>query len=774
MANPRRDPQVQQTAGPSWSGFAWLVPGLVALFTFAGSVNSGFAVDDEWIIEKNEVAHDASNLGLIFSSDYWVARGSQGRLYRPLTILTYAWNHAAGGLNPGGYHLVNVLLHALVSVLVFAVVRALGASLAIGIAAGVLYAVHPIHAEAVSNIVGRAELLTTAGVLAALLAHVAACRAPRSRAFRLHVVSLAAFTVAIFCKENAITFVIVPALYDALFLRDGTTTAWGAVRKNLRWHAGYAVIAFVYLIARDAVLGGLTIEAIGVEDNPIANLPAGTRSMTAVALVARYAGLMVFPKTLSYIYGPGAITPVTSIAAPQFLAGAAILAGFVVLTVMAWRRSPFVAFWGAFVLVTFSIVSNILVPIGTGFAERLLYLPSVGILALAAWGLARLAALLPASESVRQLAFAGLVAVLAVAGAWRSWVRDLDWRSNKVLFLAQERTPVRSSQTTFNAGLMHFEDKAYDKALPLFRESIELYPTAKALYFVGRTHGATGADAERERVYQETTERFPGSFYAEMASGWLLSRKDKYAEALPHFRQALQLLPSDGGARHNVGVALIRTNDLQGAVSVLSERLDVGEMAAERRELLAKAHDALGNSKAAADARKGRGSALADAVAPEKGVPAATSGFSLMKEGRYLEAKKAFQEALAADPRDYSARLGMGVVAFNLGDDVVATSVLGALRSESRKLDESAYLALAVAYQRQERHSDAVSVLADAVLLYPASTSLLERLGFIEYSVLKQYATAAPRFRKLLELAPDHPRRSEIEAALEWLKDHGY
>jgi tetratricopeptide (TPR) repeat protein len=745
------------------------------VFTFAGSVNSGFAVDDEWIIEKNDVAHDASDLGRIFSSDYWVARGSQGRLYRPLTILTYAWNHAAGGLNPSGYHLVNVLLHALVSVLVFRVVRALGASLGIGLAAGVLYAVHPIHAEAVSNIVGRAELLSTAGVLAALLAHVAACREPgTSCAFRLHVASLAAFAVAIFCKENAITFVIVPALYDALFLRGGTTTAWGAVRKNLRWHVGYAVAGFVYLMVRDAVLGGLTIEAIGVEDNPIANLEAGTRIMTAVALVARYAGLMVFPKTLSYIYGPGAITPVTSLAEPRFLAGAAILAGFVVLTVLAWRRNPFLAFWGAFVLATFSIASNILVPIGTGFAERLLYLPSVGMLALAAFGLARLAAVLPASENVRQLAFAGLVVVLAIAGAWRSFVRDLDWRSNKILFLSQERTPVRSSQSTFNAGLMHFEDKAYDRAMSLFRESIDLYPTAKALYFVGRTHGAMGSDAERERTYQETTERFPGSFYAEMANGWLLSRKDKYAEALPHFQQALKLTPTDGGARYNVGVALIRTNDVQGAVTVLKERLDIGEMAAERRELLAKAHDALGNSKAAAEARQGRGSALSDVVAPVRGGSPAASGFGLMKEGRYLEAKKTFQEALAADPRDYSARLGMGVVSYNLGDDVVATSVLGSLRSESRKLEESGYLALALAYQRQERHADAVSVLEDAVILYPASASLLERLAFIEYSVLKQYEKAAPRFRKLLELSPDHPRRSEIEAALEWLKNHGY
>ena len=67
-----------------------------------------------------------------------------------------------------------------------------------------------------------------------------------------------------------------------------------------------------------------------------------------------------------------------------------------------------------------------------------------------------------------------------------------------------------------------------------------------------------------------------------------------------------------------------------------------------------------------------------------------------------------------------------------------------------------------------------MAVLGDAVLLYPESTSLLEQLAFIEYSVLKQYATAAPRFRKLLELAPDHPRRNDIEAALVWLKDHGY
>jgi protein O-mannosyl-transferase len=589
VARPRRNGSKVEASAPAWRRFLWLVPGIVAAIVFAGSLKSGFAVDDEAIIEKNEVAHDASNLGRIFGTDYWVSRGSRGKLYRPLTILTYAWNHAAGGLDPRGYHLANVVLHALVSMLVYAVIRALGAPAATGLVAGVLYAVHPIHVEAVSNVVGRAELLSTAGVLAALWAYVRACGASEpGRRLRLHLAALAAFAAAVFSKENAITFVVIPPLYDALFLR-GTGTAWAAARKRLGWHAAYAGVAVLYLVARGAVLGGLTIEDVPYEDNPIAALPPRARILSAIALVGRYAWLMVFPKTLSYIYGPGAVTPVGSVLAPAFLAGLALLAGLIALAVRTRVRNPFVAFWAAFALITFSIVSNVVVPIGTAFAERLLYLPSVGLLALAGAALVRAAAAVSRDARGRRRVLAALVIVLGGACAWRSWLRDQDWRSNRVLFLSQERTPVRSSQSTFNAGLMRFEDKDYRTALGLFDESVAFHPTAKALYFSGRAHGALREDAERARIYGETAERFPGSFHGELAAGWLLTQKDRYAEALPHFQAALKLMPTDGAARFNVGVAMIRTQDFEGAVDVLGQRLDGDEMLAERKNLLANA-----------------------------------------------------------------------------------------------------------------------------------------------------------------------------------------
>src|SRR4030095_5454556 len=105
MSSPRSRPGRRRLAGtmlachpdhvPSWHPrqqrrLAWVLPALVAVVLFADSVRYGFVIDDEEIIEKNEVAHDASDLGRIFSTDYWVAVGSPGQLYRPLTILTYA------------------------------------------------------------------------------------------------------------------------------------------------------------------------------------------------------------------------------------------------------------------------------------------------------------------------------------------------------------------------------------------------------------------------------------------------------------------------------------------------------------------------------------------------------------------------------------------------------------------------------------------------------------------------------------------------------------
>src|SRR2546422_8335393 len=149
--------------------FVWLVIGVVAMALFADSVNNGFVLDDQWIVEKNQIAHSLSNVGQIFSTDYWAGNGIRGNLYRPAAILSYAANYTLFGPKPWSYHLVNVLLHAIVSVLAFILVRELGASVAIGFTAGLFFALLPIPFCGGVNAVGRAETPFPAGAVGGAL-----------------------------------------------------------------------------------------------------------------------------------------------------------------------------------------------------------------------------------------------------------------------------------------------------------------------------------------------------------------------------------------------------------------------------------------------------------------------------------------------------------------------------------------------------------------------------------------------------------------------------
>src|SRR5262245_56774984 len=147
---------------------------LVAAACYLNTLPNQFAFDDLEIILRNPLVSGerAGDFAATFASHYWSHLRESGNLYRPLTILSYAANHALSGTSPWSYHAVNILLHALASALVVALGVRFGLNAPLSLAAGLLFAVHPVHSEAVAGVVGRAELLVACGAAAGWLAHV--------------------------------------------------------------------------------------------------------------------------------------------------------------------------------------------------------------------------------------------------------------------------------------------------------------------------------------------------------------------------------------------------------------------------------------------------------------------------------------------------------------------------------------------------------------------------------------------------------------------------
>lgn len=147
------------------------VVALVAVALYARTVGFGWIYDDQMEIVLNSFVHSFRNLPLIFSTTVWAGSGMETYLYRPLPLATYAANHLISGLAPWSYHLVNVLLHAGVSVMVVRVGRLWGLSVLASGLAGFIFAIHPIHVEVVAAVFGRKDLLAAFFTLAMVLLH---------------------------------------------------------------------------------------------------------------------------------------------------------------------------------------------------------------------------------------------------------------------------------------------------------------------------------------------------------------------------------------------------------------------------------------------------------------------------------------------------------------------------------------------------------------------------------------------------------------------------
>jgi tetratricopeptide (TPR) repeat protein len=519
----------------------------LALAVYANTLGHGFAYDDHRVIVDNPAVRDATDWRRIFTTPSWFMEAAPTIAFRPLATWTFAANHAAGGLAPAGYHLVNVVLHAVVSVLVVATAMATGLPLGSAAVAGVLFAVHPIHTEVVANGVGRAELLAAAFALAALWLRRGSARAARS-ALR-DAASVAAFGAALLSKEHAIGFLLVLPLAD-LLLDDGGSLQTFAQRTRGRrvfYYAGLVVMTLAVLMLRAEAVGGV----IGGRDvggrfgtgfNVAAYVAPGVRVLTALAVLAQACRLLVWPFSLSADYSYPQVMPVAGIADPSALAGIAVALGIAVAFVVAWRRSPIACFWITATLAPWMVVSNLVVPGGTIFAERLLYLPSAGACVLAAMALA--------ASRFPSRATAVAVAVVVLTWSVRTVSRNRVWANDLALAEATVRDAPQSAHAHDFLGRVYADLGRDDEALVQLGEATRLLDAhpdwperLDVLYETAAIHGRRGELAAAEPLYEEIVRRAPDYFPAWINLGALRNQRGDHAGALEAADRAIAARP---------------------------------------------------------------------------------------------------------------------------------------------------------------------------------------------------------------------------------------
>jgi tetratricopeptide (TPR) repeat protein len=526
-----RQLSTRRRAATGWA----LAVALSAIVVYLNAFGNDFVLDDTRLIRDNLRIRSLANIPSLFASSYWDLEGTQG-LYRPLVLASYAVNYAMHGLSTSGYTALNIALHAAVSLLVFTLVRGIGGSLAVAGLAGIAFAVHPVHTEAVTAIAGRTELLAAFFFLLAIHFHRWAPGAGRA-AIGYRVAAVACFACALLSKESAVTLLLVLPVMDALFPVKGSNEQPALPRSRvLTDYLPLVAAALGYLAARHSVLGGVVISegAIAPLDNPIVPItmtPLGERLgattsqalMTAFAVVVEYARLLAWPARLSPDYSYNQIPLVTSVVDGRFLGGVALVAACAAGIVALWRRSPIAAFGLAFLALTFSVVSNLALTIGTICAERLMYLPSAGALIAAAVGAERLTRTAPPYRSIMYV----LLFALVMMGVARTWTRNREWKSELALWSAAIEVAPRSArvQSEYGRILMSLaEEEAragrtadaerhYAAAQSHFETALKIYPSySPPMDGLATIHSLHQRYDEALVLYERAVKVWPGSF----------------------------------------------------------------------------------------------------------------------------------------------------------------------------------------------------------------------------------------------------------------------
>jgi tetratricopeptide (TPR) repeat protein len=567
-----------------------LLVAVCGFLLYIQTVSYNYALDDQAAISENRFVHKGiGGIGTLFSTLYWDGFQSGGlQQYRPLSLVTFAleWEFFPG--NPAAGHFMNVLFYALTGFLLFRLLcRLFKNDLVVPFVATLLFMAHPVHTEVVANIKSRDEILCMLFLVASI--YWLLDFTDEKKMSKL-VWSCLAFFLAILSKENALTMVAVVPLMLFVFREI-------PVKKIFMTTGSFVLVAMLYLIIKVSIQhGALAAKTNTLTNNILTEAPDYlSRMATAFYVFGKYILLLIFPAHLSMDYSFSEIHLMKMADLPVLVSVAAALA-IAVYAVIKIKKKDTVAFGILYFLFTISLVSNLVIVIGTIMGDRLLYMPSLGFTIIIAILLVRLFKDNKQDKKYSSVMdfFKAHSKVILVSGAlfvlysFKTIARNPVWKNNLALTTSAIKDAPGSAYAHFlyanevvkNAVAIPPTDSvklnaAYDMVLAEYLKAVEIYPTYAEFYSeAAATYRKKKNIPEALKYYDLALKYDPHLPQAYNGKGVIYFNEKKYDQAKTFFLESLKYNPKDGTAIGNVGSCFLILGDNDNAISYLQKALE--------------------------------------------------------------------------------------------------------------------------------------------------------------------------------------------------------
>lgn len=557
--------------------YCYLIIIAVTYFVFNNSLQNEFVFDDESVVVNNPSIQNTDNIFKYFTGDEGFHKVI-GKYYRPIVSASYVLDYSMWGLDPYGFHMTNIIVHIVSCLLLFRILSLLFSRYKyrnlFSLFGTLIFAVHPVHTEAVTWVSGRTDSIVTMFFFASFLFYIMFTGYSHhgnidkksdhvnSGNYLYLILSLLFYVFGLLSKEMIVTMPVIILLYDFVYRKKNLQY----LKENYLSYLLFFAITGIYLLVRENALSG-----VPDRDSYLYFFNKETEVVfwTMIKTIPVYFRLLFAPFGLLYHYN-GVIPDSASILDFSALLSLLFVLALIGLSVFFYKRDSIISFCILFFLISLLPVMNI-IPTMNLMAERFLYFTSFSLAVL----ITHLLMLASNKRDIGMLIVGVLIIIVSLG--YMTYIRNMDWKTNEALY--SSAIGYEGSIILVNEGNIYSNNKKFDESKKKYKRAIEIRDNnVLAHHNLGLVYMIEGKlDSAEMRIKRGVSvDSLAPDGYYQLATIYKIQGKneeaiqmlEKLQTIIPDYRESLSMLVSLKNPDIKSGV----TDDGKYEISFLQQR----------------------------------------------------------------------------------------------------------------------------------------------------------------------------------------------------------